>query len=998
MPLNSTLIPGSEQDEDKNIGQRHADRTFSGLSDAERRGTVDTTPGSTNMDDFENSFKNDAANVADDTETRRREHEAGGAPGGWEDNTGQNTSTKKKGRFKGLFKKASPALGVGGILGIGGFVLIGLTSPSLLIVQIKETMLERFNTQLSSMEARSNKLLVSKIEGATSGTCGSKITIRCKFTTMSEKQVNKLKAAGIEVVPDDKVRIAGRVKPTGLTFEGKTIAPKDFTRMANTDPAFRSALKQAYNPKYAGFVGKAWANVAAKFKINKKTPDLGAGADEAKAREKINTIAREGVEDTGGRVRAVASDADCEGSKCITQEQADKMNADAAEVEKGAKDGSAAKAVREKLSGINSGAVTNIFKITGPVDYYCQLYGGVTALTYAAKAIRAAQLVRFAMIFNGMADSIKAGKSPPPEDVALLGSILTTTITDSKDPTKTLVGSATDSFGYRYAAYGDSGGSKQSMSIANRFMAGGGMVGELSAVSTTASSLLGGREGASQKCGFLANPFVQGGSLLLGAAAMLVPGVNVTKVLVSAAAGAAISVGISLLPGLLADIVAGTVTDNIVGEEAGNAFTSGSGALMSDALAAQNGNGPMSKADAIAYNTQLIEVKNQYIADELRDTSPFDPYNPHSFVGSIVASILPAQSSSNPLHTIGSILQSSVVNIIPKSSAVSKEEYAKTLNVCNDPDITDVGYAADPFCNVIRGIPPQYLDKDPVAVIDELKTQGYLDPDTEEPTETYTNFINSCMRNEEPLGYASAESGFDIKAAERCVITNDNVNLYLHFMDTRIELGMSDEDNETTSSAGAAPAAGTSRPENTTDRGGNGGWTLTNNVDYSSAQCDPRTPDAGTYKSPQYGWTIRLCQVTRNTGGGNGNGGNLVNALISTNAMNMFEAFEKETGLRIGLSDGMRKRPPGYFSMHSTGLAMDLGVPRGGSTICYAFGPLWINSREGYGSLARAESACSSKGGDHYKAYQWLRANSQKYGLFNYEKEPWHYSTSGNGT
>jgi D-alanyl-D-alanine dipeptidase len=108
--------------------------------------------------------------------------------------------------------------------------------------------------------------------------------------------------------------------------------------------------------------------------------------------------------------------------------------------------------------------------------------------------------------------------------------------------------------------------------------------------------------------------------------------------------------------------------------------------------------------------------------------------------------------------------------------------------------------------------------------------------------------------------------------------------------------------------------------------------------------------------------------------------------------MNMFEALESETGVSIGLSDGMRKRPPSYFSMHSTGLAMDLGVPRGGQTICYGG-----STTNGWGSLEAAERVCAAKGGDHYKAYKWLRGNAAKFGFTNYDKEPWHYSTSGNG-
>lgn len=891
-----------------------------------------------------------------------------------------------KGRFKGWFKKAGPVAGIGSLFGIGGFVLIGLTSPSLLIVQLKETMVGKFNTQLASMEVRSNKLLVSKISGATSGTCGSVLTIRCKFTTMSAKQVDRMKAAGIEV--QGKEVVGGRVKPTGLVFEGNTIAPKDFSRMANTDARFKSALKTAYNAKYAGFVGKAWAAVAGRFKVNKKLPELEAAKDKDAARAKMNQIAKEGTGDAGSRMRVTPSDEDCT-SNCISKEEADRINAKADEINDGAKN-SAASEVRSKLSGIGTSTAANFFKISAPLDYACQVYGATTALTYGAKAIRSAQLVRYAMIFFSVADAIKGGASPDPADVAVLGEALTTTVVDSADTTKTLVASATDSFGYKYAEYGDAGASEQSLSIANRFMAGGGFVGEMSAATAALMSVIpGGRQGASNTCGVLANPFVQGGSIILGVAALLVPGANVTKAVVSAAAGAAVGITLAVLPGLLMDIVAGTVTDDIVGEEAGNAITSGAGTLMSDALAAQNGNGLMTKEDTLAYNALQTQTVNDYIAYELEGASPFDATNPHTFLGSLSSALMPLRSSSNPLTFVNGLFASSVKNIVPSSSAVTTAQQAAALEVCQDQDAIDAGYAVDPFCNVIRGIPPQYLNKDPVAVVESLIANGDLTA-SEAPTGQYTDWMNKCITSDGPVGYSNLDAGFNQDEASACVITDSKIaDRYLYYMDLRIEAGMNDED---TVDGSAENTQNTGRPPEAIDRGGNGGWTLANNVDYSHYQCDPRTPDAGTYTSSQYGWTIRLCEVDFNTSDfGAGNGGNLVNALISTNAMNMFEAAAAD-GVSLGLSDGMRRRPPAYFSMHSTGLAMDLGTPIGGATICYGG-----STTNGYGSLAAAEAACKRRGGEHYKAYTWLRANSERFGFFNFVNEPWHYSTSGTG-
>lgn len=105
---------------------------------------------------------------------------------------------------------------------------------------------------------------------------------------------------------------------------------------------------------------------------------------------------------------------------------------------------------------------------------------------------------------------LKVGYHQNPEDVALLGTIATSTVKDPADATKTLVGSATDSFGYKYAAYGDTSASESSMKLSNRFMAGGGLVGELSAASATALTFIpGGRQNAKNVCGTLANPLIK---------------------------------------------------------------------------------------------------------------------------------------------------------------------------------------------------------------------------------------------------------------------------------------------------------------------------------------------------------------------------------------------------------------------------------------------------------------------------------------------------------
>lgn len=966
-----TLTPGDEKQNDTlNPGQRDADQRFNDLAGTEKHGTID-------MSDFERNYGEAADSAQEDANIKKlQEQEAGSAPSaGWRNNTEEPASKQTSGRVKGFFKKASPALGITGVLGIGGFILLALTSPSLLIVQLKETMVGKFNTQLSSMEARTNKIIYAKMNGATSGFCNSTISLRCKFTSMSEKQVAKLKAAGIEVEPARTGSITGRVVPASMKFGDTEVTARNFATTAGTNADFRAALKQAYNPKYAGFTGKAWANVATKFKISKQAPELNANEDPEKARAKINEIAKEGTEDSGSRTRA-AGDPECDSNQCMTEEDAKQANSNAETIKAEAENGTAAKDIRSKLSGINSGSVTAFFKITGPMDYACQGYGALTTLSYAAKAIRAAQLVRYSMIFIGVADAIKAGVSPEPEDIELLGNVLTTTTVDSSDPSKVLVGSATDSFGYKYAAYGDTGASEQSMKIANRFMAGGGFVGEMSAVTGTILSTLGGRGAAKNTCGFLANPFVQGASIVLGVAALFVPGANVAKIAASAITGAGIGLALTILPGLLADIVAGTVTNDIVGEEAGNAITSGSGALMSDSLAAQNGNAPMTKRDAVAYNNLQVETQNQYIADELRQTSPFDATNPNTFIGSIAASLIPLQSSSNPLTTLGSLFASSTKNLFPTSQALDTEQYKKSLDICKDLDVEESGFAADPFCNVIRGIPPKYLDKDPLTVIDELEAAGDL-TSTGEPAGKYPEFIDQCILNEEPLGYKNMDTGYSDAEVQQCIIKDSNANYYLNFMDRRVELGMSGEDIVATGTSSVSASTSIDEANLFSDS--------------TSVPCAAGTETVETSTGYRRGKpvTIQLCALPNTTEGGKPA---RVNSRASGAVYLMFEDLRKHLGVeKITINSSYRtmaeqqeaKRryggqaaTPGW-SNHQMGYAFDvnMGSANGGNSNSYT-----MNVNTSYPGN---------------KVWEWLKANASKYHFSQYPPEGWHWSITG---
>lgn len=781
----STLIPGDEKQDEKNIGQQHADQTFNDLSTTEKRGTI-------NMDEFEKEFADDADSSKNINKIQDKEA-SGASNAPWVNNASPNYD-KGNSFIKGVAKKKGPIAAILGMLGIGGFGVSMLFSPAILLVQVKETMLDKFNTQLASMETRSTRIMRSKFSSTTSGICSTKVSVACKYSTLSKKQVEKFKAAGIEV--KGKTNALGRMTPDTFALDGgKPINASEFSSTLQSDIKFRSAVKIAYNSRFAGFSDKVWQSVSSRLGIN-KTRALPDGDDAAKEKAiEEDTKSGKKPPDTGEPIPCSG-----EGSnrKCGANGEIDPAEADAANAARAAADEalqeaeeSAEKVATRTLSGLGGTVIQgvgNVVKVTGYQDMACQAYTAVKTLGYAAKTIRAIQLARYAMVFLNTADQIKAGTATP-EDVAYLGGILTNISYDVASGAKRKA--AMDSFGMKYAMFGDVG---KSDSYLTQFMAGGGLTGELIAVTSFIENAIPGDIRGT--CRTLSSPLVQFGSFAAGVGLMFVPGANIALSASDIAKGAAqavVSLALMVLPDLLKDVVAGTVTKDLVGEDAGNAITSGSGSMMSS-LAQAGGNASMSVDDAVAYQQTQNDVIAQYAEEERATKSPLDATSKYTFLGSIVNSLTPYISSlsvpGNSILAVTSLVSSSFKSIIPTSSAATTEQLRAGFTSCNDSDYKELGVATDPFCNVVYGIPPQYLNSDPADVANRLAAAGQINAETGEITgDAFKKIRDKCIESTSPLGSGGENGLGDISDDKNCKITSENADYYVYWVDQRIENG-----------------------------------------------------------------------------------------------------------------------------------------------------------------------------------------------------------------
>ncbi len=785
------------QDREYNPGELHAAEQFpdayakSGIEDVESH--LKQEAGKQQGDLTGN---NPGANV----ESLKASESQQARTGGWQNNytgqsSGSNQNRKTPMTFSALRRRGPIAIIFALLAGGAGFV--GLFAPGALLVNFKETMVDKFNDQLTAMEKRNLIIMKKKLAGtATEGICGQKLSLRCRYNSMGNRQVKRLEAAGVKI--NKKVSpIPGRTRIASLEFEGKTITAANFAQTLDSNDAFRAAMIRGYSPKLAGFADKLFGKLAAKLGINKQANITGDSAEE---RQKAITDAASGAAAAEASVGAESIEEDCDdGEDCvdgkrtryldaagnpISREEYDELIANGSTLEEELRARRAlADAGEDAAKGTLKGALTSTALGLGAVDSACTGYILIRTVGSAAQYIGALQLLRYAQVFMNTADMIKAGDAKP-EQVEEAGKILTSVNSVGQ--------SATDSYGYHYAAYGDYTGMPRKDSIdAESVDANGNNVVlteaqkkevELSDETTkyingqlvtdnllTQVIRLTGESGTTAQidaaCGFVKSGWGQ--TIVIGAAlagavvAFFSGGASLTwGVAAQVTVSVAISVAIALLTPKLVDMAAGTVVGKKElrnGHRTGNAVTSGMGAF-SNMTAQARGVPALSKdsVELVAYEQETEKIKRQYARVDRLEHSPLDPSNPNTFMGSLVSRLVPYTSKMSSLSGgITSITQFNLTSFASLLPSVSAADPAGQFDVCQDRDYKDMKVAVDPFCN-----PKRYqkaIAVDPNVVLDYMEDHDYVVKDTEDglPSDgenEYGQYVKNCMERSVAIG------------------------------------------------------------------------------------------------------------------------------------------------------------------------------------------------------------------------------------------------------
>lgn len=685
-----------------------------------------------------------------------------------------NASSKLKGKVK--KRILIGFLSSIGITGIG----IGLSGP-FQFLSIYEHLTDKFSYSETALGNHHNLLSAYKLEKSV---CSG---AKCKFQTMSEKELAKLDKAGFKVYDESgkllngsKGKVSAARIETEIDGVKKSLDASNFIKETTSDAKLRASLKKVYNPKFMSTQGKAWSFMKEKFKVSK-------AKESAETTKELARDLEESVE--GGMsesTKNVTAEYDEESKKWKTsdgqefesEEKAKKYVDDAAKLADNTENmtvkdvSNAAKEMNPDLLGKIGGGIKDFISLDGGIpNYFCGIYNSARMVNLGSKTIRTAKYVRYAIIFMQSVEAMKMGDYKS-QDMEMWGKLLNDT--GSSDD-KTV---ATDSFGLRWVMNGE----LNDHETVSSFMLGGeGPMDGVLAGLTSVWTLIPGMEGKTptKACKFIRSNLFQysniiAGLVVQGALAIATGGVGdatlkgvlqgakslVKKGIMAMLknprfyADGVFEAGMSAMPGILNGIVTEKMgPDSIFAESAGNVLTGGAGAAQGQ-IAQGNGLGPLSKPQAVAYAREMKETQLANAEEDRATLSPFDISSPNTVMGSIAFNLMPRVASItsgwNFTKAVSSIFSDGLFAMFAPFK-VSAADRGAEFEYCGDKDYADLGLAGDPYCNLVYGLAETY---DPGTVFDYMISNGHIkdDENATPQSQEFKDFEEFCVNRVNPFG------------------------------------------------------------------------------------------------------------------------------------------------------------------------------------------------------------------------------------------------------
>lgn len=905
--------------------------------------------------------------------------------GNWQDNyTKTNESSGKRGGkipmsraavAKLLLRRGGPAGAIIAVLVVIAGIFGG---PSTLFLNLKENLTLNFDQQNTLSERRSQKMLAKRLTGeGTKGVCG-KVSLACRYTKPSNKQLLDLEKANIKAVTKDgsiisKQRLLNGERPayyyfgetkdsdgikkiiaTGDATKQKLVPASAFSKELRTNPAFRSAFRRAYNPR--------WVNWVDEVAINFLTKKLGVS-------KSINKAISEAA-DSKAMQDAIVE---------IADGKADELGDDKAETIRAAVDAESKAFTKASLRSV--AAKSN--EITMSATVICM---GVKAPGVYTTVLRNYRLVQMAAIVLPAVfvatDAIKSGNGTP-KMAENLGNFLTSKDSNGK--------TAMESGAMLYGLLGDRAAAKNSKTLkkyipgytGNSFLDATTWFGNQPAIKTGCSAVASGEvDLAANGIRALALSNTAGwiGLILAGGLYVAAKSGALEATLGPIISGAISAINSIIDWNFILGLLTGDFISSAVGEEKGDmiAITYGTAA----ANAANNAGGlPLTPEQKVTYDNEVTNPTKLAWAEEDRlNYSPLDASNPNTFMGSMLTKFLGTYGATPTLPTLvfGSVsLIGKLPSMLSPTAHASDKESDWTNQCPEDADysIAQSNVATDPLCIPQYAVPAEYVEVDNEDVLDYLYDRGQIDAEGE--VKASSNLEGNTALCNTGNTYALDECSFVGEKEEKKL----KAYSVLYNFDKRIADQMDKAPPSPNGSTSSGDTGGT-----TEDTGPCGEGTINMGI-YANAHDDGKKT------------SIRLCAVTNLSAPAykvtshykdikaenpeeqsQAEGKALVNARASTSVYAMVEAAKKDDViLKLG----------GYFAFRSYEHQADLRARLGDQA-----------AKAGYSNHEMGLAIdFSLPGTNHHisrnasKEMQWLRANA---GKFNFKetvaKEDWHWA------
>lgn len=719
----------------------------------------------------------------------------------------------RKAKLLGLItKKRGVTAGILFLLGFGG-AGAGFLGMTLAPLAFLDPIVNDLNDQLAALDTRDEHLLRNKIpseqrDRALTG-C-TKLSIRCKFTTISKTQYTRLQTAGITVspAPNDNV-FSGRVRPQTYSFRGTDYSPAEFSEALKTNNALKTAYKRANNMKLIGFSDKTFVGrVLKKYNLSKKTELKG------NYRDKVNQLMTQARVENVEELRFTLFETDEEGDpRYVLEGDESGRTYSEAEVEKLQTSIDRVQAVSKPPSRLGSAAIKGL-SVLGYWDLACSVKNMIGGASVAAKIANSASLAQYAFPVASLISQWKAGDLSDQDTQVLQEFLLKpdarAQITDPQrlfntgSPVEDIFpfnGSEglVDNPDYGRNAMDASlyqmsrdGGVASSSAVRSHYSLGLGQNLALAGISGFAAVVdvlvnVGGQN--NEICNIVQNWAVRGVGLIAGLA--LAGASGGTSLAIQGAVFAGMFTVMIILDGVINGALSGSIIPDDIDDasvDRGQASWTGLAVIFGESAKAR-GMMPGSAEQIVAYNQLSDDVNQTYIALEQQDVHPFDTSSPHSFVGSLslqLASVMPSSFSvSSVIGSAATIVTSGFGSIIQPAKSLADTIDTTRFKQCDDSAYNDVGIDADVQCNIRYVMPTAdlNLDTDDVALWMETVgcgggcvardtttgfPEGYTPPDPEESQGFAMDMLNGV-----------ANTFYDTRAAD----VGEGYNEYAKFLD-----------------------------------------------------------------------------------------------------------------------------------------------------------------------------------------------------------------------